>query len=267
MTPPSARKRLGTITHGSLTEGLEMRLLPEVTVEELRAGKFVVVEGDTHRFFSMITDVTLTAEPPDILRSPPAKDQLLALVLHGEQTYATVSLRPMLIIDRSDAEQPDWSEEHLQPVKTIPVHFSEVTEADERDVAKIFGREEKDALRNKFFHMGTPLDMDTPVCINLERFIERSNGIFGKTGTGKSFFTRLVLAGLVLGYLFAKVFSPIRESGFFILLNHLKGLAVLVATVCLVWMLLTGAYADKQYASYVSLLLTCVVSFYFGSRS
>jgi len=197
MTPPNTRKRLGTITHGSLLEGLEMRLLPEVSVEELRAGKFVVVEGDTHRFFSMITDVTLSAEPPDILRSPPAKHQLLARVLHGEQTYATVSLRPMLMLDHRDAAQPDWSEEHLQPVKTIPVHFSEVTEATEQDVAKIFGREERDALHSRFFHMGTPLDMDTPVCINLERFIERSNGIFGKTGTGKSFFTRLVLAGLI----------------------------------------------------------------------
>ena len=44
---------------------------------------------------------------------------------------------------------------------------------------------------------GTPLDMDTPVCINLNRFVERSNGIFGKTGTGKSFLTRLVLCGLI----------------------------------------------------------------------
>ena len=39
--------------------------------------------------------------------------------------------------------------------------------------------------------------METPICIDLEGFIERSNGIFGKTGTGKTFLTRLVLAGLI----------------------------------------------------------------------
>ena len=39
--------------------------------------------------------------------------------------------------------------------------------------------------------------MDIPVCINLDRFVERSNGIFGKSGTGKTFLTRVMLAGVI----------------------------------------------------------------------
>jgi uncharacterized protein len=39
--------------------------------------------------------------------------------------------------------------------------------------------------------------VETPVCVNLDRFIERSNGIFGKSGTGKSFLTRIFLCGIV----------------------------------------------------------------------
>ncbi len=51
--------------------------------------------------------------------------------------------------------------------------------------------------KGRYFYIGTPLDMDnTPVCIDLHRFVERSNGIFGKTGTGKTFLTRLILCGL-----------------------------------------------------------------------
>jgi DNA helicase HerA-like ATPase len=42
-----------------------------------------------------------------------------------------------------------------------------------------------------------PLNMDIPVCINLERLVERSNGVFGKSGTGKSFLTRLLLSGVI----------------------------------------------------------------------
>src|SRR5262249_51731137 len=49
----------------------------------------------------------------------------------------------------------------------------------------------------KYFNIGCPLDMETPVCLDLERLTERSNGIFGKTGTGKTFLTRLLLAGLI----------------------------------------------------------------------
>jgi DNA helicase HerA-like ATPase len=39
--------------------------------------------------------------------------------------------------------------------------------------------------------------MDVPICINLDRFVERSNGVFGKSGTGKSFLTRLLISGII----------------------------------------------------------------------
>ena len=68
-------------------------------------------------------------------------------------------------------------------------------DASEEDVSQIFGNESLEG--GKYFYLGTPLDMETPVCLNLDRFVERSNGIFGKTGTGKTFLTRLVLCGLV----------------------------------------------------------------------
>ena len=181
---------IGVVTRGSLTEGVEMKLNPNRSVEDVKAGKFVVIEGYKNQFFSMITDLTLDATNPDILLYPPRDgDQLLHSVLNGSSTYVTVALRPMLML-----EQGEEIVDEPRPVKTIPSHFSKVVEADEEDVSRVFGSEEKD---DRFFNMGTPLDMDTPVCINLNRFVERSNGIFGKTGTGKSFLTRLVLCGLI----------------------------------------------------------------------
>jgi uncharacterized protein len=83
----------------------------------------------------------------------------------------------------------------LLPVKTIPTHFSQVYEASAEDFRRVFGWE--DDIHRKNFSIGKPLDMDVPVCIDLDRFVERSNGIFGKSGTGKSFLTRLLLAGIV----------------------------------------------------------------------
>ena len=181
---------IGIVTQGSLTEGVEMKLNPDRSVEDVKAGKFVVIEGYKNQFFSMITDLSLDATNPEILLYPPREgDQLLHSVLNGSSTYVTVALRPMLML-----EQGEEIVDEPRPVKTIPSHFSKVVEAEEEDVSRVFGSEEKD---DRFFNMGTPLDMDTPVCINLNRFVERSNGIFGKTGTGKSFLTRLVLCGLI----------------------------------------------------------------------
>ncbi len=181
---------IGVITQGSLTEGVEMKLNPDRSVEDVKAGKFVVIEGFKNEFFSMITDLSLDATNPDILLYPPMEgDRLLHSVLNGSSTYVTVSLRPMLMLERGEemGDEP-------RPVKTIPSHFSRVIEAEEEDVSRVFGSE---ARGERFFNMGTPLDMETPVCLNLDRFVERSNGIFGKTGTGKSFLTRLVLCGMI----------------------------------------------------------------------
>ncbi len=79
-----------------------------------------------------------------------------------------------------------------QPVKTVPSHFSAVDVASQTDVELVFGGEDE-----KKFFIGTPLDMETKICLDLEEFVKRSNGIFGKSGTGKTFLTRMLLIGML----------------------------------------------------------------------
>lgn len=178
---------LGTIVSGSLTEGFVMRIAPSTHLETIKTGKFVSIQGIDHTFFSLITDLTLEVTHTDILLFPPsAHEKLLNSVLKQKDVYATAILKPMLMLTK---------ELRPMPVKTIPPHFSSVYDATQQDVALIFG-DEHDASKN-YFNIGCPLDMTTPVCLNLEKLTERSNGIFGKTGTGKTFLTRLVLAGLI----------------------------------------------------------------------
>ncbi|MBI2775349.1 ATP-binding protein [Candidatus Dependentiae bacterium] len=181
------KNKLGYIISGSLTEGFVMRITNAAHLEEIKAGKFVCIAGDHHTFFSLITDLSLAVTHPDILLFPPSeKEKLLAKILAKKDIYATASVKPMLMMTK---------EQRVIPVKTIPPHFAPIFEADKKDIALIFGDEND--TKTPYFNIGCPLDMDTPVCINLERLTERSNGIFGKTGTGKTFLTRLVLAGLV----------------------------------------------------------------------
>ncbi|MDT7857219.1 ATP-binding protein [Rubrivirga sp. S365] len=204
----STRSRVGVLTRGSLGQGVEMKLDPARSVESVRAGTFVVVEGETFDFFSLITDLSIDAANEGILLRPPgADDELLRRVLQGSGTYATVSLRPQLMVPQGIGDEPPL------PVKTVPAHFSAVGEATEDDVARVFGAEALDG-GDRFFHVGTPLGMDTPVCLDLARFVERSNAVFGKTGTGKSFLTRLLLAGTIAtGRAVSLVFDMHNEYG------------------------------------------------------
>jgi hypothetical protein len=74
----------------------------------------------------------------------------------------------------------------------------------------------------------------------------------------------VVLFGLILGYVFARVFSSYEGSSLYILINHLKGAVALAAAAYLAYLLVTGRHSDLKYSS---LLLSAVISFYFGSRS
>ncbi|EGJ28942.1 MULTISPECIES: ATP-binding protein [Moorena] len=204
---------LGSVIQGSLSAGLEVRLHPDVSVEDMRVGKFLVVQGMRSRFFCMLTDVSLGTSSQRILVNPPnPNDDFLRDVLAGSGTYGTINLTPMLMFtpQKSQSQQPvelngksplgsfqaQSSEEmELLPVKTIPSHFSQVYDASERDFRAVFGWEDDPHRRN--FSIGQPLDMEVPICIDLDRFVERSNGIFGKSGTGKSFLTRLLLSGII----------------------------------------------------------------------
>ncbi len=202
---------LGSVVGGSLSDGLEVRLDPEVSVEDLRVGQFVVIQGIKARFFSLLTDVELGTSDDRINLNPPAfNDFFLQEVLAGNSTFVLLEVAPMLMLINPGEDIPKRkiTDEYLGtfdahtrsgfdllPVKTIPSHFSQVFEATEFDFQMVFGSE-KDPTRCNF-HIGQPLDMDIPICLDLHRFVERSNGIFGKSGTGKSFLTRLIISGII----------------------------------------------------------------------
>lgn len=186
------RRPLGLVTAGSLLDGLEVKLDPGVETESLRAGQFVVLAGVEFDFYAMITDVRLLSASPRIPIRPPGADQaLLREVLRGESTYVTLAVKPLLQLPHDDRSEAAL--ESAQP-KTVPGHFTAALLAGEADIARVFGQ----AGDPGRWHIGAPLEMETPVCLDLRKLVERSNGIFGKTGTGKTFLTRLMLAGLML---------------------------------------------------------------------
>ncbi|MBV9174887.1 MAG: ATP-binding protein [Chloroflexi bacterium] len=195
---PPAHSRLGLLVAGSVAEGLSARLDPEVPIEDVRLGKFVKIVGHKYEYFCLVTDVQLDSANADVLRDPPGDpssvDAFLRQVLNGTTTYATIKLKPELMLANIAADL-EFDEGDLvpRPARTIPPHFSSVSEATVADFERVFGRDDG----RTHFQIGQPIDMDVPVCLDLRRFVERSNGVFGKSGTGKSFLARLILCGVI----------------------------------------------------------------------
>lgn len=186
-------KFLGVVTTGSLAKGIQARIRTLTPLEQIQAGQFIAIECDGLRFFGLLTDVTLGATSDAVLLDPPYPDDgsssLLREVLHGVYTYGDAHIQPSLALQAGE-DQP-------RPVRSVPSHFAPVFVAEEADFQQVFGAENINEPKGQNFAVGQPLDMEIDVCLNLERFVERSNGIFGKSGTGKSVLTRLILSGLI----------------------------------------------------------------------
>ncbi len=86
----------------------------------------------------------------------------------------------------------------------------------------------------------------------------------GKMGQMKFLEFYAILLGLVVGYIFGKVLAPLRGTTLGNQINHIKGVAVLGASLWLFVLLMAERGVE---GNHLGLGLACVISFYFGSRS
>ena len=182
-------RRLGMVVSGSLADGAEVRLDPEMSVEDVKVGAFIVIQGQRTRFFGVVTGVTLGSADPTLRQAPPdVSNPYIARVVSGTAVYGIITVEPMLTL----SDDPLALLDGPQAAKTIPPHFSTVSLASEQDIQTVFGTED-----DRHFWIGNPLDMETRLCLDMSEFVTRSNGVFGKSGTGKTFLTRLLLIGIL----------------------------------------------------------------------
>jgi len=184
-------QQLGVVTGGSFNDGLTVRLDAAQSTEAIQVGNFVVIEGEDNRYFSTIADLELRLTDPALAADPPpATSPFLRAALAGVHTYAVAQVKPSLML----ADKDELIGGGPKPVRTIPMHFAILREAGAVDFSNVFGEEDAEGTK---FALGTPLTMDQPIPLDLKRLVERSNGVFGQSGTGKSVLTRLLLCGVI----------------------------------------------------------------------
>ncbi len=187
---PAERAPLGQVTAADTERGVTVHLRREQPVELLRQGQFVVVEGRHVRFFGTIGSFRLATTDPAVGMDPPdSASPLVRDTLSRSTTYAECNVR--MALELSPEGMP-------RPARTIPGPFSQAFVAGQADYRTVFGTEDR-----HHFVIGSPRELDedmaaqAPICIDLRKFVERSNGIFGRTGTGKSILARLLLCGMI----------------------------------------------------------------------
>ena len=195
MTPA---ENIGFVIGGSLKEGLFVRLT--VPAERIQEGAFVVIESNGLKFYGLVVNLSLKSYDPRYSQDLIAgrmSDKITTL-LHNQTLFTEMEVLPVLMQNTGpELGDPNYDpnavmDKSPMPVKTLPIHQAPVRLATEFDVSEVFKPKEKNG-----FVIGTTREQGHPVHIDMDKFIQRSSGIFGATGTGKSYLTRMILAGLI----------------------------------------------------------------------
>lgn len=173
---------IGYVLTSDFIEGISVRVTNPEAMSSLRIGQLIVIEGSNQEWlYAQITNLH-TEWFPDLQDQPmlhtiPKRSDLMQLFIAH-----TISVKAVKA----------YSSGELFAVRSIPLPGRKVRFALEEDIAFIYGPRDDDHI-----YLGEPLEMNVPVVMESKKFIERSNGIFGKSGTGKSFLARIVLAQLI----------------------------------------------------------------------
>lgn len=182
---------LGMVVGGALTTGLEIKLDRDTMIEGLTVGSYVTITGDTGRkFFGLVTDIGLAAVDENIRKTPPSQmNRAMRDIYAGTAVYGTLKVTPSLLMERDSGE--------IKPVKTVPAHFSRVSRSTPEEILALFKGKDEDG-EGKPYTIGAALDDPAvKITINLERLVERSTAVFGRSGTGKTFLTLPLLASVI----------------------------------------------------------------------
>ena len=199
MTQSNIESNIGFIIGGSYSEGLKVKLSNNIPVESISDGLFVVIEGASKDFLAVVKYIVLEATDPKF-QSLLLDDNhtFLNQTLSGTVLYTTLIIKPVLIFGDLNRHFPNYeveSETSNQNSKNIPGYFSIVRKATKDDMDRIF---ENESQGN--FPIGEFINMDESnisIAFNIDKMTSRNTGVFGKTGSGKTFLTRILLSGII----------------------------------------------------------------------
>jgi len=183
---------LGRIIRGSISGGIIAYLKNEESIENYPLGSLVAIHGESHKYLALITDVGIeSSNQADSLIRPKVSEEFREATVDVYKDRIRNQWVKLALIAQVGSEQPKTAD-------TMPSFFSILRNVTDNDVKNFFGIENY----KTHWNVGTPkvpkgLSIEIP--IDVEKLVELSFAIYGKSGTGKTFLGNL-LAGYIVSY-------------------------------------------------------------------
>jgi len=182
-------KQIGKVIAGGFSSNLTIKL--DIPVEEVRVGDYLTIPGKSGIYYATIVDVYYGPADPKLIETDWENLKRRELVEFANDEILSSFVDGALMMFVPNHGNPD-DEIHPVMASTIPPQRAKVYLASSEDMSRIFGQ-----AGGVYLKLGHSRNQNHPIPINLERLVQRSAGVFGATGTGKSFLVRLLLTGLL----------------------------------------------------------------------
>lgn len=185
----------------SSTDGICFRIDEDEEFENIRVGNLVVIESKytylarvneleaRHLGESVLPDKIAALSYPDAVQNIQG--------LYGPQFYYTATATLLGIIDRT----------RIRGAKSLPKYLAPVRRVTEDDLKFLYGTE-------NCISVGQVRDMDIPIFLDVETFVTKHAGVFGKTGSGKSNAVKVILREVKNKDISTVVFDIHSEYGY-----------------------------------------------------
>ncbi|MCS7062459.1 MAG: ATP-binding protein [Methylacidiphilales bacterium] len=176
---------IGKVIGGNLNTGLIVRVDENIAIEELTSGNYFKIIGrDGYVFYGIAENIKLSDMDKKIYRRVNTIPLDMLNFYRGTSVYGLLTIKPILM------ETPMGE---IKNTTSIPSHFSSVEIAGQDDIKRIFSNNSDCAYKIGNL-IGNP---DLNIYIDLKKITERSTAVFGKSGSGKTFFVLPLIAEII----------------------------------------------------------------------
>lgn len=194
---------LGKVIGGSVNKGVKAYLEDSESIEHYPIGALITIKGQEHKYLALIVDAGITSSEDVIgnLMGSNIPQYIRNIVTKAcESTVRRQWVELALVAQATSGND-------ARSADTMPSFYSNLTETRAEEIEAFFGHEDQE----KKWNIGipkTPKRVSVEIPVDVEKLVELSFGIFGKSGTGKTFLGNILAGYIVLYDLMLRKTSP-----------------------------------------------------------
>ena len=194
---------LGKVISGSVNKGVKAYLEDGESIEHYPIGALITIKGQEHKYLALIVDAGITSSEDVIgnLMGSNIPQYIRNIVTKTcESTVRRQWVELALVAQATSGND-------ARSADTMPSFYSNLIETRAEEIEAFFGHEDQE----KKWSIGipkTPKRVSVEIPVDVEKLVELSFGIFGKSGTGKTFLGNILAGYIVLYDLMLRKTSP-----------------------------------------------------------